>query len=219
MLDLFCGAGGAGEGYRRAGFNVTGVDINPQPRYKPGRFIQDDALSYLARHGHEYDAWHASPPCQDHTALVHVTGATHGTGWMLPATLHLFGQLAGQRPWVVENVPGSKLPGLVLCGTEFELKTVTEKTGLRWLKRHRHFASNVFLIGGGGCHCAGRPIIGVYGHGGGGTGRGEKGTARDRRAVMGIDWMNRGELSQAIPPVYTEFIGGQLINYLKDALP
>ena len=69
LLDLFCGAGGAAKGYQMAGFHVTGVDIKAQPRYAGDRFIQADALDYLAKHGHEYDAIHASPPCQRHTRL------------------------------------------------------------------------------------------------------------------------------------------------------
>lgn len=63
LLDLFCCAGGAGEGYRRAGFKVTGIDIEPQP-HNPHSFIQADALEYVQAHGAEFDAIHASPPCQ-----------------------------------------------------------------------------------------------------------------------------------------------------------
>ena len=68
-LDLFCKAGGATRGYQMAGFHMTGVDVEPQPRYVGERFVQADALEYRAKHGHEYDFVHASPPCQ-HSANV-----------------------------------------------------------------------------------------------------------------------------------------------------
>ena len=85
MLDLFCCAGGAAVGYDRAGFEVLGVDINPQPRY-PFEFHQGDAIEYLAMRGNEFDAIHASPPCQDHSPLSALVGK-HGTGYLLNATL------------------------------------------------------------------------------------------------------------------------------------
>lgn len=183
--------------------------------YPPGEFIQADALDYLLHHGSEYDAIHASPPCQDHTALTNVTGKRHGTGWMLPATLHYLNLFYRHTPWVVENVPGSGIENqLRLCGTEFELHVTSSRDGQTcWLRRHRYFASNLPLWGAGGCHCTGKRIIGVYGHGEGA--RREKGTLRDRRKVMGINWMTRDQLAQAIPPAYTEHIGRQIIEDIE----
>lgn len=211
LLDLYCGAGGAAMGYHRAGFDVVGVDIAPQPRY-PFTFVQADALDYLTAYGHQFDAIHASPPCQDHSALCSVRGA-HGTGWMLEATRDALIRL--DVPWVIENVPGAPMPGaVVLCGTEFGLSTDVVGKGRVWLRRHRLFESSVLLMGAGRCHCYRRPIIGVYGHGDGGH-RGWKGSIRDRRAVMGIDWMTRDELAQAVPPAYTEHVGEQLVDHLS----
>lgn len=214
LLDLYCGAGGAGYGYHLAGFDVTGVDNRPQPRY-PFTFHQGDALEYLEAHGHEYDAIHASPPCQDHSALSSVTGG-NGTGWMLAATREALQRLGA--PYVIENVPGADMPGsLVLCGSEFGRATTTQRHGRVWLKRHRQFESNVFLMGAGGCHCYGRPSVPVYGHGAGGNRVKLRGTglAQAARDVMGIDWMRRDELDQAIPPAYTLFIGEQLMARLQ----
>lgn len=204
LLDLFCGAGGAAEGYHRAGFTVVGVDINPQPRY-PFEFIQADATTF-ALDG--FDAYHASPPCQDHSALASMAGQ-HGTGWMLRHTLDRLTSTG--RPWVVENVAGADMPGaLVLCGSEFGLSA----DGRR-LKRHRQFASNLLLMGAGGCTCAGEPIGGVYGTGGGGAmNRGYKLSARQARRAMGTPWMTWREMAQAIPPAYTEHIGEQLLAHL-----
>lgn len=106
LLDLFCGAGGAGMGYHRAGFDVVGVDINPQPDY-PFTFHQADALEFLAEHGHEYDAIHASPPCQDHSTLRSRT-VDHGTAHLLADALDALDALGS--PYVVENVMGAKMP-------------------------------------------------------------------------------------------------------------
>lgn len=209
LLDLFCGAGGCSVGYYRAGFDVVGVDIDPQPRY-PFEFHQADAMTFPLD---GFDAYAASPPCDDHSALA-VVNEAKGTGWMLNATLGRFAAL--DAPWVVENVEMADMPGSVkLCGTEFGLRTLVGGTWW-WLRRHRKFRSSVWLWGAGGCNCHGKKIIGVYGGGAGGPRNSSPGpgAARAAREVMQIDWMSRDELDRAVPPAYTEFIGLQLIEHL-----
>jgi DNA (cytosine-5)-methyltransferase 1 len=192
LLDAFCGAGGAAMGYHRAGFDeIVGVDIKPQPRY-PFTFVQGDALEYVKAHGHEFDAIHASPPCQAFTTARVIHGREHPdlltpTRWALGVTL---------RPWIIENVPGAPmLADVVLCGSNF---------GEPRLKRHRWFELGFHkpLVLLPPCAHDDDNIISVFGHGG----HIYHGVA-EWREVMGIDWMNRDELSQAIPPAYTEFIG------------
>jgi DNA (cytosine-5)-methyltransferase 1 len=208
LLDLFCGAGGAGMGYHLAGFDVVGVDIKPQPRY-PFEFHQADALDYSLD---GFDAVHASPPCQEHSQLA-TFRLGHDTGWMLPVILERFRN--SRRPYVVENVMGARplMPGaLMICGASLGLAT----NGYA-LRRHRLFASNTFLMGPG-CACPPR-TLGVYGNGGGrrppGHSKGWTASRAESKALMGIDWMTRGELAQAIPPAYTRFIGEQLIAHLE----
>jgi len=208
LLDLFAGAGGAAMGYHRAGFDVVGVDINPQPHY-PFEFHQADALEFPLD---GYDAIHASPPCQDHSALA-VMHPTRGTGWMLDATIKRLRDCG--RPWVVENVVGPtvRMDGwwFVLCGSQFGLE----------VRRHRRFGSN-FLMLPNGCRHDLQPLpVDVTGH----SEQGRVYRARkalglppvgivEKREAMGIDWMNRDELAQAIPPAYTQWIGEQLIDHL-----
>lgn len=217
LLDLFCGSFGAGEGYRRAGFDVTGVDLVERPRPDGVTFVQGDALEFLAAHGREFDAIHASPPCHDHTSLSSLSGAD-GTAHLLADTLAAVRDLG--RPYVVENVAGAarSMPGaLVLCGTEFGLGAVDRYGVYRHLRRHRLFLSDPMLMGAGGCHCAGRPIVGVYGVGGGGQmTRGYKGTLAESRAAMGMPWADRAGVSLAIPPAYTQHIGEQLLTHLAN---
>lgn len=223
LLDLFCGAGGAAMGYHRAGFEVVGVDVKPQPRY-PFRFLQMDALSLVRMpdgciatpdqvHLGHFAAVHASPPCLDHTQLAAMTGGD-GTGWMLPATRELL-QTWG-LPYVIENVPGAPMPGaLRLCASEFGLRAVDHDGRLLALRRHRYFESNVLLMGAGGCqHDPDIAIAGVYGGNNNGPKRGRNcgyvPRVDIRRQLMGIDWMIRREINLAIPPAYTEHIGHQL---------
>jgi DNA (cytosine-5)-methyltransferase 1 len=202
LLDLFSGAGGAAVGYHRAGFDVVGVDINPQPRY-PFEHHVADAMTFPLD---GFDAIHASPPCQEHSTLRGMWNAKdHGTAWMLDATrqrLHAWG-----GPYVIENVMGADMPdSLMLCGASFGLTV----DGYH-LRRHRRFQSNVFMIGPG-CGCF-LPALGVYGNGGTGRhARGTKATIAQARAIMDIDWMTTKEISQAIPPAYTQFIGEYLLE-------
>lgn len=199
LLDLYCAAGGAGEGYRRAGFDVTGVDILPQ-RHNPHRFIQADALEYVRDHGHEYDAIHASPPCQAYSMAAQTQ---RNRGRKYPDLLALT-RTALQRtgkPWVIENVKGAPMRAdFKLCGCQFGLA----------LRRERWFETSwngIALIPT--CQHP-FPVVSVVGHGTPTWVRQKLGynpTIKDYREAMGIDWMNRDELSQAIPPAYTEFIG------------
>lgn len=219
LLDLFCGAGGAACGYVRAGFDVTGVDHKPQKNYlKSGAsaFIQADALEYCREHGHEFDAIHASPPCQAHTSLRSMWNSREHPELVGPTRSEL---LRLGLPFVMENVPGAPLLNAsVLCGTMFDLGT-----GDAELRRHRLFETSFVLSGIPDCkHYARGRVCGVYG--GHGRDRRRVSSVRDgtqqfstdqRREAMGIDWMNGNELSQAIPPAYTEFIGLQLIEAVR----
>jgi DNA (cytosine-5)-methyltransferase 1 len=204
LLDLFCCAGGAAMGYHRAGFDVIGVDLEPQPNY-PFHFIQADAMTFPFD---GFDLVHASAPCRDHTPLTAVAG-TDGTGWMLAG---IRDRLAGSGiPWVLENVPGAPMrPDLVLCGKMF---------GLR-VKRHRWFELSGDALVLSPPHprhtvpTATRERRRRWAEGWDISVTGDVGTYCGPEA-MGIDWMTGNELSQAIPPAYTEHIGLQLMEHLN----
>src|SRR5713226_9004155 len=135
LLDLFCGAGGAAAGYARAGFEVVGVDIRPQPRY-PFAFHQADALT-CSLDG--FDAYHASPPCQLYSRTHRLWKSSVHPDLVDPLRQRL---RATGKPYMLENVPGAPLPGsIVLCGTMFGLGVL----------RHRLFESNVLLFLPGPC--------------------------------------------------------------------
>lgn len=230
-LDLFCGAGGAAMGLYRAGFNVIGIDIKPQPRY-PFPFVQGDALKPpfdISR----FDFIWASPPCQAHTSMKTMWNAKQHDD-LIPATRDLL--RASRVPYVIENVPGAKTlrPMLVLCGTMFGLGT-QDGDIIAELRRHRYFECSFAILGPSCQH--GGTVIGVYGgHGrnrkratievyGGGHGVGlhrrEKGeksfSAHHQREAMGMPWATVDGLSQAIPPAYSEFIGRQALKQLRVA--
>jgi len=226
LLDLFCCAGGAAIGYHRAGFDVVGVDIKPQPRY-PFEFHQADALEYVSEHGAEFDAIHASPPCQLYSTMTKGRWKDREHPDLIKPVRDLL--VASGKPYVIENVEGAReklVNPIMLCGTMFGLQT---KHGSQ-LRRHRYFeCSNFFILtptcqhnngsvigvyGGGQNPARKRPAtIGVWGHAGR-DGLIQFGT-QDRRDAMGIDWMSGDELAEAIPPAYTEFIGKNLIESLK----
>lgn len=206
LLDLFCCAGGAAMGYQRGGFEVVGVDINPQPNY-PFEFHQADALEFVAGHGWEFDAIHASPPCQRWTTAQKIRGNEHPD--LIRPLRALLVDLG--LPYVIENVEGAPLHSpVMICGGMFP--------GLR-VYRHRLFETTFpVAIPAHPEHAAkltkmGRPprdgefmhVVGNF-----------SGVAAARRA-MGIPWMTRDELREAIPPAYTGFLGEVLLASLAKA--
>lgn len=218
ILDLFSCAGGAAMGYHRAGFEVVGVDLNPQPRY-PFEHHVGDALEFVAAHGHEFDAIHASPPCQTYSKTRTLHDNEH-PDLVAPTRAAL---IATGKPYVIENVVGAPLVDpLVLCGTEFNMVAPdVDGTPLK-LVRHRLFESNVELAGNGGCrHDPSIPTATVYGAGGGWTPAHRDNPSRRGgyiphtdvcRALLGVDWTTKHELSQVVPPAFTEHLGRQLIE-------
>ena len=204
LLDLYCGAGGAGMGYHRAGFKVVGVDINPQPNY-PFEFHQADALGYPLD---GFDIIHASPPCEAHSRITGRHRGNHRD--LIPATRARL--TASGRPFVMENVEGAPLKNyFVLCGSMFGLN----------VRRHRLFECSHLILTPTCNHSAqtgeyyslcwknrkaGKksPVVGVYGN------INYAGEFELRCDAMGIDWMTNAELVKAIPPAYTEFIGKKL---------
>jgi hypothetical protein len=212
LLDLFCGAGGAGMGYLRAGFEVVGVDINPQLDY-PAVMVVADALDFLAANWRDFDAVHASPPCQASTALTKGTNAGREYVQLIPETRRLL--RATGLPTVIENVQGSDLRrDLTLCGEMFGLGVL----------RHRYFEVAGFTAAAP-AHVPHRgrvrgwrhgtyydgPYVAVYGEGGG------KGSVSEWQTAMGIDWTDdRKAIAEAIPPAYTEHIGRQLAAHIVE---
>jgi DNA (cytosine-5)-methyltransferase 1 len=206
LLDLFCGAGGAAMGYHRAGFEVVGVDNRPMPHF-PFEFHQADATNYPLE---GFDVIHASPPCQLYSQS---TNSQKNAGKEYPDLLpptRLRLQMSG-LPWVIENVPGAPMrPDYKLCGCHFGLK----------LRRQRWFETSWqgFDMQPPCNHP--EPVVSVVGHGTPSWVKEKLGfnpSIAHYRAAMDIDWMNRSELSQAIPPAYTEYIGAQLLEALAVA--
>lgn len=211
LLDLFCGAGGAAVGYHRAGFDVVGVDIRPQPNY-PFEFVQADALDYL-RDLHErplhvwYDAIHASPPCQRWLTVPKALRDSEYPDLISPTRELL--QATG-LPYVIENVPQAPLDGFILCGATFGLPVV----------RHRRFEVHPDIgLAPSTCH------QGSFGRGTEheGTYPFAHGAWRPawREHVLPVvwPWMTLEESHDAIPPAYTQFIGTQLLFHLERVAP
>jgi DNA (cytosine-5)-methyltransferase 1 len=212
ILDLFCCAGGAGVGYQQAGFEVIGVDIKPQPNY-PLPFIQTDALKLDPKFIALFDAVHASPPCQSYSDLAKRNGNADEWPRLIEPVRHML--IKTGLPYVIENVDGAPLLNpVVLCGTMF--------AGLRVL-RHRLFEANFPIkVPAHGKHPKVHTFDKRKSHFGKTddmrdfvqvTGGGNCSIAAARDA-MGIDWMTKNELNEAIPPTYTKHIGKQLVTYL-----
>ena len=199
-------------GYYRAGFEVVGVDIDPQPRY-PFEFVQDDALALDESFLLSFDAIHASPPCQSYSDLAKRNGNAHEWPRLIEPVREMLENTG--LPYIIENVEGAPLVNpMTLCGTMF--------SSLRVI-RHRLFETNISLqVPDHGKH----PLVFThdkrkahYGKldqdisfvqvtGGGNC------TVANAKAAMGIDWMIKNELNESIPPAYTEYLGKQLLNHV-----
>ena len=212
LLDLFCCAGGAGTGYSMAGFDVVGVDIKPQPNY-PFPFIQTDALNLDPKFISTFDAIHASPPCQSYSDLAKRNGNADAWPRLIDPVREVL--LRSGLPYIIENVEGAPVRNPIgLCGTMFH--------GLRVL-RHRLFEANFpILTPKHGSHPKVHTFDKRKSHYGKTddmrdfvqvTGGGNC-TIAAARDAMGIGWMTKNELNEAIPPAYTRFIGKQLLAYL-----
>lgn len=213
LLDLFCCAGGAGLGYRNAGFEVVGVDLNHQPNY-PFEFMQTDALALDPSFLRSFDAIHASPPCQSYSDLAKRNGNADEWPRLVEPVREMLA--ASGRPYIIENVEGAPLlNAVVLCGTMFPKLRVLRHRLFEanfpivmpphrkhpkvhtFDRRKSHFGKTnewtdfVQVTGGGNC------------------------TLAAAREAMGIDWMTKGEINEAIPPAYTELIGRQLLIHIS----
>lgn len=215
LIDGGCKAGGAAEGYRRAGFMVDGVDLEPQPNFKAGRFVLGDALEYIGDCWRSYDAVHVSPNCEASSALSKGTNKSKGWGTQHVNDIPKFRKLLRsiKIPTVMENVQGSDLRrDMILCGELFGLRVI----------RRRYFELEGFEYDAtdrcrGNIHHRGRVAgyrhgvnyagyyVATYGDGGG------KGTVAQWQDALGIHWTtDKVELAKAIPPAYTFHIGTQL---------
>ena len=217
-LDLFCGAGGASVGLYLAGFDVVGVDIEPQPHYPPFiEFVLTDVLACDPKWVGSFDLVWASPPCQSFTAYrrrpKHVRPALN----LIPQTRSLLEQ-SRVECYIIENIPGAKahlINPVQLCGSSFGLD----------VRRHRLFECCGFNPAAPPCNhawqtprfppatnrrnlrCTVEVGVGVY-----------RIPLQAQQRAMGIDWMQLGELSQAIPPAYAEHLGRQAMNSLGKRL-
>ncbi|KOV93886.1 DNA cytosine methyltransferase [Streptomyces sp. NRRL B-3648] len=213
LLDLFCCAGGAGTGYHRAGFQVDGCDIADRPNY-PFPYHQGDALAYLAElietgEIRRYVMVHASPPCQDKCSLT--VGTNRSQGWggthedLVAPTRDLLDRTG--LPYVIEQPNGRAeiRKDLTLCGEMFGLGVIRHRNfelGGWTTTRPTHVPHRGRVRGYRHGHFYDGPYVAAYGNGGG------KPSITELQAAMGITWTDlREELTEAIPPAYTEFIG------------
>lgn len=222
-IDLFCCAGGAARGLQQAGFHVTGVDVRPQPRYAGDAFVQADALRLPFRLG-DFDFIWASPPCQGYSILGQLPWIKGKSYPKLVEPVREMLQGSG-RAWCIENVPGAPIHGATLCGQMFGLP----------LYRHRVFETSFFLLapahpkhletigerrtdatrGRGTLNAS--SARGSWGKGGVVTVAGHQFKKIDGQRALGVDWMTRPEMAEAIPPAYSRFIGEAFLAQYRRA--
>ena len=232
LLDLFCGQGGAAAGYIAAGWDVTGVDRDNHAKRYPGAFVHGDALAFLAEHGREFDAIHASPPCQGYSiATAGNLEARSKHQRLIAATRELL-KVTG-RPWVIENVEQARsqmVDPILLCGRMFGLTAWDADDEVLQLDRHRLFESSVPMSAPAHPKHDRIQVAGVYG----GSRRAKRlpgetlaqVAPRDRyaarvergggyvprsiavqQALLGIDWMTVKGMQESIPPIYAQHVG------------
>lgn len=206
IFDGCCCAGGASEGYRRAGYIPFGFDIAPQPNY-PYTFKRMDVLEALDKYSHQFDAFHISPPCQSFTWA---SAKSRNLGKVYPSvdfdTLRAM-LVATGKPYVIENVIGARKHlrnPLMLCGTMFGLGVI----------RHRLFETNppLYFAPAPCAHIGSVPngdYVTVAGHGGDG-----RAALHLWKSAMDIGWMTKEEIVESIPPAYTQWIGGKLMPFV-----
>lgn len=204
-LDLFCCAGGAGMGYKQAGFEVTGIDIEPQPKY-PFKFIQADAIEYLIEHWREYDFIHASPPCQGYS---HLTPKEHKDKHEKLIDILRAELIKTGKPYVIENVAGARrelINPTMLCGSMFNLRT----------QRHRYFETSFDLAAPSECDHSEIPLLVTTASKASREKRFALGmqpkSVKNAPLAYGIDWMDFKGLKEAIPPAYTRYIGERWLS-------
>lgn len=228
LVDLFCGEGGAAQGYINAGFNVIGVDMANHRRRYPGAFVQGDVLAITPKTLRLAMAVHASPPCQFGSELT-PEDARHRHVNLIPATRKLLKR--SKLPYVIENVRAVRehlIEPVSLFGTFFDNHMVTSQGVKFVLSRERLFETNWGLKGpvgfGPDLRNGNHPIANVYGghlrarggdmRTGGSTGRTVDFPGEDRQALarqlMGMPWASMKGMSEAIPPSYCRYVGGQL---------
>lgn len=215
VLDLFCCQGGAARGYQDAGLHVTGVDMDPQPRYCGDMFRQEDAVEFVCRRllqvSQDFVFVHASPPCQHDSDAQRIMGREHPD--LIGPTRQAL-EMTG-LPYVIENVRGARAKlrdPVMLCGPMFGLETY----------RHRYFEA------GGGlvlpqpehpAHLAPQTKMGrAIPPGHFGQFIGNFSGVEHARKVMDVPWMNRDGIRECIPPAYTQWIGERFLEYLKEGV-
>lgn len=215
LLDLFCGAGGAAMGYHRAGFDeVVGVDLHPQPNY-PFEFIQDDAFSGLRRlidgEFGQVDLIHASPPCQGYSVASSCRPGLSDTYPQFIDAIRSELRAIG-IPWVIENVAGARdsmIAPIVLCGAMFGAPLyrhrLFETASHHILKQPKHPKHVVRASRAG--HWEPGTFVSVAGN---------CAPIEMSEAAMGITWMTRHELAESIPPIFTEYIGREMIRCIRE---
>ena len=228
LLDLYCGQGGAKRGYLMAGFtSVTGVDnavtdagSSVHEPYYGAEYVQADAIDYLRKHGREYDAVHASPPCQ---AYSRGTAAIDRSGYpdLIVATRDALEEVG--IPYVIENVKDARsrlIEPAMLCGCMFGLSAVDDDGITLHMQRERWFETTFPMVAPKPCDHTGQEWIG----GSYGGARRDKYDAKYvrkggyvpsipvQRRLLGIDWMTQQGMFLSLPPVYTHHIGKQLLK-------
>ena len=207
LLDLYCGGGGASFGYELAGWDVVGVDIDPQPKYR-GKFIQADAIEYLKAHYTEFDAVHASPPCQ-HYSKAAMQFRIAGKKYVDMIEITRNELIKTGLPYIIENVPDAPLlEPILLCGAMFGIRTYRHRLfenniELKQPKHPKHIAPNAKM--------GRKPMPNEYlqymGHFSG---------VKIVQEFTGLHWLGQKELAQSLPPQYTRWVGKQLLKALPE---